>query len=680
MKNFFYFLLLGIFAISCNENRTVTLSEKITNDSISYYLTNSKNENFNSDQKLHFCNRAFFLVKNAKNNLQYKNNLPELISCFYSLQDYDKFNTTASLFYKLSKKSKDSISIANSLRYKGIFFYQKQNLDSSYYYFSKAEKLHLKLHDNTSYAFDLFKKGIVQYDGNDFLGATISFTKSLAIYKANNDSQKIYSIYSFLGITSLELKEYQNAIDYHNLALKEVEEGKLNSEEHQKSICYNNIGMIYLNLKDYKKSKIYFNLALNDKLVRKEAPILYSNLVDNLAYSKFKSNDYQNLPQLYFHSLNIRDSIKEASNLIASYNHLSEYYAKLNDTIQSLKFSNKSLVIANQSKSPVNLLSALKQISLIDLKNSSKYSARYIRINDSLQDIERRNRNVFGRIELETDEIKRDRDEIIVSNKNLTFYLVSSFGFLLLLFSARIYKSSRRLGILEKLQKDAGQEMFNLILLQQTKVEEGRIQEKNRIAKEIHDGILGRLFGLRMNLDGLNHRSDDEARHERIDCVEKLKSIESDVREISHELSREKFVLISNFVSIVNQLFDDQRKINVAVLNTSISEAIDWDNILSITKINLYRILQECFQNINKYAEAKTITVLFRKDKKGNLTLTITDDGIGFDVEKNSDGIGINNIITRVSECQGTTEIASEKDKGTRYSIVVPMDHKIVKI
>ncbi|MBC7524483.1 MAG: hypothetical protein H7239_08615 [Flavobacterium sp.] len=680
MKNFFYFLLLGIFAISCNENRTVTLSEKITNDSISYYLTNSKNENFNSDQKLHFCNRAFFLVKNAKNNLQYKNNLPELISCFYSLQDYDKFNTTASLFYKLSKKSKDSISIANSLRYKGIFFYQKQNLDSSYYYFSKAEKLHLKLHDNTSYAFDLFKKGIVQYDGNDFLGATISFTKSLAIYKANNDSQKIYSIYSFLGITSLELKEYQNAIDYHNLALKEVEEGKLNSEEHQKSICYNNIGMIYLNLKDYKKSKIYFNLALNDKLVRKEAPILYSNLVDNLAYSKFKSNDYQNLPQLYFHSLNIRDSIKEASNLIASYNHLSEYYAKLNDTIQSLKFSNKSLVIANQSKSPVNLLSALKQISLIDLKNSSKYSARYIRINDSLQDIERRNRNVFGRIELETDEIKRDRDEIIVSNKNLTFYLVSSFGFLLLLFSARIYKSSRRLGILEKLQKDAGQEMFNLILLQQTKVEEGRIQEKNRIAKEIHDGILGRLFGLRMNLDGLNHRSDEEARHERIDCVEKLKSIESDVREISHELSREKFVLISNFVSIVNQLFDDQRKINVAVLNTSISEAIDWDNILSITKINLYRILQECFQNINKYAEAKTITVLFRKDKKGNLTLTITDDGIGFDVEKNSDGIGINNIITRVSECQGTTEIASEKDKGTRYSIVVPMDHKIVKI
>jgi len=247
------------------------------------------------------------------------------------------------------------------------------------------------------------------------------------------------------------------------------------------------------------------------------------------------------------------------------------------------------------------------------------------------------------------------------------------------LFFMRAQRAKSRELLLRQAQQRANEDIYRLIISQQNKLEEGRVLEKNRIAKELHDGVLGRLFGLRLNLDGLNHRNDEDAIHERIRCLEELKNIEQDLREISHELSREKYVLVNNFVAIVNNLLDEQAKINPAKLNAVIGENIDWDQLNNTTKINLYRILQESLQNINKYANAKTIKVEFRKDKKGNLVLNITDDGDGFEVDKKSKGIGLKNIVTRTHESNGIIEIKSAPGKGTRISITVPLEHKSIK-
>ena len=244
----------------------------------------------------------------------------------------------------------------------------------------------------------------------------------------------------------------------------------------------------------------------------------------------------------------------------------------------------------------------------------------------------------------------------------------------------RIQRSRRREAVLKLAQQQANEDIYKLIISQQTKLNEGKIMEKNRIAKELHDGVLGRLFGLRLNLDGLNMRTDEEAIHERYKCLEEMKIIEQDLREISHELSREKLVLINNFVTIVNGLLEDQTKKNEAVLTTTMSENIDWDSLSNTTKINLYRILQECLQNINKYAEAKNIKVEFKKDKNGNLILNIADDGIGFEVSDKSDGIGMKNIVERTHESGGAIEIKSAKNKGTQIKVTVPLDHKSIKI
>ncbi|MBC7884160.1 MAG: two-component sensor histidine kinase, partial [Saprospiraceae bacterium] len=67
----------------------------------------------------------------------------------------------------------------------------------------------------------------------------------------------------------------------------------------------------------------------------------------------------------------------------------------------------------------------------------------------------------------------------------------------------------------------------------------------------------------------------------------------------------------------------------------------------------------ELINNTLKYAKAKNIGIEFISDESGSIALTYTDDGIGFDTEKLTDGLGISNIMTRSELLGGTYKITS---------------------
>jgi signal transduction histidine kinase len=178
-----------------------------------------------------------------------------------------------------------------------------------------------------------------------------------------------------------------------------------------------------------------------------------------------------------------------------------------------------------------------------------------------------------------------------------------------------------------------------------------------------------------MNLDSLNKIHDGTAVEKRTNYLSELKNIEQDIREISHDLNREKSELINNFVAIVDNLLEDQKKTFKTKLIAIIDRTIKWELVSNAIKINLYRIIQESLQNINKYAEANTIKVELKK-RDGDLFLTISDDGNGFDTKKSKKGIGLQNIQSRTIECNGTVDIQSKKGEGTIITIAVPFENK----
>jgi len=376
--------------------------------------------------------------------------------------------------------------------------------------------------------------------------------------------------------------------------------------------------------------------------------------------------------------LAIREKLKLDSKVIYSKIHLSEYYST-KDSIKSQRYANEALRLSKKTGLSVDLLNSLKQISQVEHKNISKYSKEYIKISDSIQLEERKSKDKFARIAFETDEIILEKDKLAEQNRSLLYFFIGSLFVGLLLFVIRTQRAKNRELLLKQQQQKANEDIYNLMISQQSTIEESRTKEKKRIAQELHDGVLGRLFGARLNLDSLNKFTDEESISNRFNYLAELKNIEQDIREISHDLNREKYVLINNFVAIVHNLLEDQKNSFAPSLKFNIDNTIKWDLVPNAVKINLYRVLQESLQNINKYANAKSISVEF-KSEQNLIVLSIIDDGSGFDVDGKKKGIGLQNMLSRASECGGVLDVISKKGKGTRIIIRVPIQAKPVNI
>jgi signal transduction histidine kinase len=208
------------------------------------------------------------------------------------------------------------------------------------------------------------------------------------------------------------------------------------------------------------------------------------------------------------------------------------------------------------------------------------------------------------------------------------------------------------------------------LLGQQDKVDEARAKEKIRVSKELHDGVLGRLFGTRLSLDSINFKEGKDAAMTRANYIAQLKIIEEDIRKISHELNTD-FVSGSGFMDIVTELIETQSQAYGLKHEFDYTDDISWDLVSNKTKINIYRIIQESMQNIYKHANAHVVKISISLEKDV-ICLKIIDDGDGFDTSKSKKGIGLKNMISRVEDINGRITFRSHSGQGTIVNVEVP--------
>ncbi len=682
MKRKFQILFIPLFfCISCNKfSNNVAKTEKNT-DSLSIYLYFVQKESLPKFNRIKFLDKAILEINKKEITYKSGDDLMLILEVCYNLKAYNRFKSAYRIVNNEFVKRKDTLNIGKSFNLMGNYFIDEGKNDSAYFYLLKAERLFIKKKDSLSLGKNYIDKAFVQLYESDYSNCELSAIQALNFYKYQNKKQKEYDAFNLVGICSNELRNFDNAIAYHKKALDYVYRYKeiRDSKTHYRSSTLNNIGYVYLNLNNYEEAINNFNKALSEKDLLKDNPYVYSAIIDNLAYAKFKIGDYKNLPDLFFISLRIREKNKLFSGVVANKIHLSEFYAKLKDTVSSQKFANEAMNLAKTTKISGDILGALKQLSLVEHRNAGEYSKEYIRISDSIQLEERKSKDKFARIAFETDEIIQEKDKLAEQNRNLLYFFLGTLFVGLLLFVIRTQRAKNRELLLKQQQQKVNEEIYNLMISQQATIEENRVKEKKRIAQELHDGVLGRMFGARLNLDSLNKFTDEESINSRFNYLNELKNIEQDIREISHDLNREKYVLINNFVAIVTNLLEEQSNSFEPVLVSSVDEKIKWELVNNNIKINLYRIIQESLQNINKYAEAKNIKVEL-KSVDENIVLNITDDGVGFDINTKKRGIGLQNMQSRVEECSGTFEIHSKKGKGTTTVVSVPLEKKLEKV
>jgi signal transduction histidine kinase len=307
-----------------------------------------------------------------------------------------------------------------------------------------------------------------------------------------------------------------------------------------------------------------------------------------------------------------------------------------------------------------------------DTRFASTYGSQYIRISDSIQLAERRNRNKYARIAFETDEIIQEKDNAIRQKK---IAIATGSGLLLcsvLFLIIRIQRSRQKELIHIQQQQRSDQAIYDLVHNQQSQIDEARQHEKTRIARELHDGVMNRLSSTRLNLYVLNSQRDDATIDKCVRLIDDLQNVEKELRQVAHELSDDIFSGNKSFNVLLQALIDENRPLTEAQIHVEIDERINWELCEGAIKINAYRILQEALQNIRKYSNARNIFVTLSKIDN-ELKLVIYDDGIGFNPDKKRKGIGIKNIFTRVNSLNGTIKLLTQPGQGVAYNISLPL-------
>lgn len=676
-KNYLILLLLFVVLSGCTSKSINDNDITSAIDSLPIYLSlaNDINVPFKSQQS--YNKKAFNIIINQKDDSLNKVNLFKVANRYYNMGDWLAFKETSKLILERSKNSNDSISVGKAYTYLGDYYSFKTVSDSAFLNYFKAEKVYLRIDDKYNLAKTFLSKANLQFGEGDFFESEITVFKTLRILKQQKKVNDLfYESYNLLGILYNEREEYSKALEFHNKALTTLNDKLISSDLQLKATSLNNIGFVYVRMNDYKRAQFFFNKGLEEKNLFKEKTILYAMLLDNLAYSKFKLKESEGLPELFYNALKIRDSLGLDSGIILNKIHLSEFFAYKNDTLNAVKYSKEALDLSRNSNRLRNTLESLKQIALVDPANASAYSKEYIQINERVQKAERKMGEKFSRIEYETNEIKDKNTSLNIQNRTLiyVFSICGLLGFFFYVYMAQ--KNKNRELLFKQQQQVANEDIYNLMISQQNAIETIRLKEKKKVAQDLHDGILGRMFGVRISLDSLDKIDDETVPARRKKYLADLREIEQDIREISHDLNKEKSDLINNFVVILNKLLENQKNTFDSELISSIDSSIRWDLVSNSIKINLYRIIQEALQNCNKYAHAKTIKIEL-KNEVNYLFLVIADDGVGFNVNKAKKGIGLQNILYRTNECNGTIDIKSNKIEGTSIVIKIPIDQKI---
>jgi two-component system NarL family sensor kinase len=250
----------------------------------------------------------------------------------------------------------------------------------------------------------------------------------------------------------------------------------------------------------------------------------------------------------------------------------------------------------------------------------------------------------------------------------ISIVLIGSFATLLLvafLVSFVYFYQRRHFAFLREKQQIQSQFQEELL---KTQLE---IQEETfrTISQEIHDNIGQTLSFIKLNLNTINPTLTESQEGKWRESKELLTKVIQELRNLSRSLNTD-FIQEIGLVSAVRQQLDLLERTGLYLIELETTG--DAWILPADTELVLYRVIQELLNNIVKHAEASSIRVSMHTQDQ-LLTVEVSDNGKGFEPDKvvvqDRPGIGLRNIINRISLIGGTATIDSAAGAGSRITI-----------
>ncbi|WP_027338935.1 sensor histidine kinase [Halonatronum saccharophilum] len=200
------------------------------------------------------------------------------------------------------------------------------------------------------------------------------------------------------------------------------------------------------------------------------------------------------------------------------------------------------------------------------------------------------------------------------------------------------------------------------------------LEERNRIARELHDSVSQNLFGINLQLNTLEGFLDiDIKKSKEVIKLSKemVEEVQTEMRLMIYELrpnnleDKDFFVAVEDLINLYRGRY-----------NLDIKPSLKGDEQLLSYKVKLalYRIIQESLNNVIKHAKATKVNINLIILRPESAKLMIKDNGQGFDIEqlKNKAGhLGLKGVEERVEEVTGKFEINSKLGEGTIIKVII---------
>ena len=202
---------------------------------------------------------------------------------------------------------------------------------------------------------------------------------------------------------------------------------------------------------------------------------------------------------------------------------------------------------------------------------------------------------------------------------------------------------------------------------------EAHEEERNWIARELHDDINQRIALLAVTLERLSQDRSDTAklRQQIAEGIKQLNDIAGDVQALSHRLhsSKLEYLGLAPAAAVLCKELSDRQKVKIDFCSENIPK--DLPEEMSIC---LFRVLQEALKNAVKHSGSRYIQVSLRVELN-EIRLTVRDSGTGFDPKgaMEAQGIGLMSMKERLKLVGGTLSIDSQLHTGTTVEARVPV-------
>ena len=216
--------------------------------------------------------------------------------------------------------------------------------------------------------------------------------------------------------------------------------------------------------------------------------------------------------------------------------------------------------------------------------------------------------------------------------------------------------------------RDRNQRLVEELQATQRKLQElAVVEERNRLARDLHDSVKQQVFAISMQLSAarISLKEDDKA-YPSVAQAEKLaQQAGAELTTLIHQL-RPPALKKKSLVEAIKAHVDDW------IHQTDIETEMD----VSEVSVNpeseqaLFRVLQEALANVTRHSQANKVWVRLRSEND-HVALTIEDNGTGYDAERIVKGVGLDSMKERLAAVNGSLEVSSLQSQGTKVIAIV---------